>query len=219
VIRIILAEDHAMMRRGLRLVLEQQRDFEVVGEASDGREAVELAETKKPDVALLDITMPNWNGIEAARHISAKHSKTAIIMLSMHADESFVLRSIKAGARGYLLKESPEIDLVSAIRNISAGKSFFSPAVSRMLAQDYVRKLQENDIVDTYELLTAREREILQLIAEGGSNKDIANKLHLSLFTVETHRGNILKKLNLHGIPELILYAVRKGVITSESLR
>ena len=208
-----------MMRRGLRLVLEQQRDFEVVGEASDGREAVELAETKKPDVALLDITMPNWNGIEAARHISAKHSKTAIIMLSMHADESFVLRSIKAGARGYLLKESPEIDLVSAIRNISAGKSFFSPAVSRMLAQDYVRKLQENDIVDTYELLTAREREILQLIAEGGSNKDIANKLHLSLFTVETHRGNILKKLNLHGIPELILYAVRKGVITSESLR
>lgn len=218
-IRIILAEDHAMMRRGLRLVLEQQRDFEVVGEASDGREAVELAETKKPDVALLDITMPNWNGIEAARHISAKHSKTAIIMLSMHADESFVLRSIKAGARGYLLKESPEIDLVSAIRNISAGKSFFSPAVSRMLAQDYVRKLQENDIVDTYELLTAREREILQLIAEGGSNKDIANKLHLSLFTVETHRGNILKKLNLHGIPELILYAVRKGVITSESLR
>lgn len=213
-IRIILAEDHAVMRRGLRLILEQQSDFEVVGEASDGRGAVELAETTSPNIALLDITMPNWNGIEAARQISAKQPKVAIIMLSMHADESFVLRALKAGARGYLVKESAESDLINAIRMVSAGKSFFSPSVSRMLSQDYVRELQDRHIVDSYELLTAREREILQLIAEGKSNKEVAAMLNLSLFTIETHRGNILTKLGLHSVPELILYAVRKGIIS-----
>ena len=132
----------------------------------------------------------------------------------MHADESFVLRALKAGARGYVLKESREGDLINAIRLVSQGKSFFSPAVSRMLVEDYVRQLQDRDIKDSYELLTHREREILQLIAEGRSNKDIANMLNLSLYTVETHRGNILEKLNLHSVPELILYAVRKGVIS-----
>ena len=212
-IRIILGDDHSVIRRGLRLVLEQQRDFEVVGEASDGREAVGLAEEHKPDIAVLDITMPNLNGIEAARQITAKEPHTSIIMLSMHADESFVLRALKAGARGYVLKEAPEADLVHAVRLVSAGKSFFSPAVSRLLVEDYVRRLQDKDIEDSYDLLTTREREILQLIAEGKSNKDIANMLNLSLYTVETHRSNILEKLNLHSVPELILYAVRKGVI------
>jgi two-component system response regulator NreC len=212
-IRIILAEDHAVMRRGLRLVLEQQRDFQVVGEASDGREAVRLVESLKPNVAVLDITMPNLNGIEAANQMSTKQSGVAIVVLSMHADEGYVLRALKAGARGYVLKESPEADFVHAIRSVSEGKAFFSPAVSRMLVEDYVRQLQDKDIDDSYELLTAREREILQLIAEGKSNKDMANMLNLSLYTVETHRGNILQKLNLHSIPELILYAVRKGVI------
>jgi len=212
-IRIILGDDHSVIRRGLRLVLEQHKDFAVVGEASDGREAVSLAEEHKPDIAVLDITMPNLNGIEAARQITAKGPATSIIMLSMHADESFVLRALKAGARGYVLKEAPEADLVQAVRLVSGGKSFFSPAVSRLLVEDYVRRLQDKDIEDSYELLTSREREILQLIAEGKSNKDIANMLNLSLYTVETHRSNILEKLNLHSVPELILYAVRKGVI------
>jgi DNA-binding NarL/FixJ family response regulator len=212
-IRIILADDHAVMRTGLRLVLQQQEGFEVVGEASDGREAVTMAESLKPDVAVLDITMPNLNGIEAARQITAKQLGTSIVVLSMHADESFVLRALKAGARGYLLKESPESDLVSAIRLVCEGKSFFSPAVSRMLVEDYVRQLRDKDIEDSYELLSIREREVLQLVAEGKTNKEIAAMLNLSLYTVETHRSNILEKLNLHSVPELILYAVRKGVI------
>ena len=213
-IRIILADDHAVMRRGLRLVLEEQKDFQVIGEASDGREAVTLAETLKPNVVVLDITMPNLNGIEAARQISAKQLGVSIVVLSMHSDEGYVLRALKAGARGYLLKESPDTDLIRAIRSVHEGKSFFSPAVSRLLVEDYVRQLQDKDIEDSYELLTQRERELLQLIAEGKSNKDVANMLNLSLYTVETHRGNIMEKLNLHSVPELILYAVRKGVIS-----
>ena len=213
-IRIVVADDHAVMRRGLRLVLEQQTDFQVLGEANDGREAMTMVDSLKPDVAVLDITMPNLNGIEAARQISARTPGVAIVILSMHADEGYVLRALKAGARGYLLKESPESDFIQAIRAVSAGKAFFSPAVSRMLVEDYVRQLQDKDIEDSYELLTAREREVLQLIAEGKSNKDVANMLNLSLYTVETHRSNILEKLNLHSVPELILYAVRKGVIS-----
>lgn len=212
-IRIILAEDHAVMRRGLRLVLEGQKDFQVVGEASDGREALALAESVRPNVAVLDITMPNMNGIEAASQISAKQLGVAIVVLSMHSDEGYVLRALKAGARGYLLKESPEVDFIHAIRTVSQGKAFFSPAVSRLLVEDYVRQLQDKDIEDSYDLLTPRERELLQLIAEGKSNKDVANMLNLSTYTVETHRGNIMEKLNLHSVPELILYAVRKGVI------
>jgi DNA-binding NarL/FixJ family response regulator len=213
-IRIVLADDHAVMRRGLRLVLEQQQDFEVLGEANDGREAMNLVESCKPDVAVLDITMPNLNGIEAARQIIAKQPNVAIVILSMHSDEGYVLRALKAGARGYLLKESPEADFIQAVRSVSEGKAYFSPAVSRMLVEDYVRQLQDKDIEDSYDLLTSRERELLQLIAEGKSNKDIANMLNLSLYTVETHRSNILGKLNLHSVPELILYAVRKGVIS-----
>jgi two-component system, NarL family, response regulator NreC len=213
-IRIVLADDHAVMRRGLRLVLEQQKDFQVLAEANDGREAMSLVETFKPDVSVLDITMPNLNGIDAARQISAKQPDVAIVILSMHSDEGYVLRALKAGARGYLLKESPEADFIQAVRSVSDGKAFFSPAVSRMLVEDYVRQLQDKDIEDSYDLLTPRERELLQLIAEGKSNKDIANMLNLSLYTVETHRSNILEKLNLHSVPELILYAVRKGVIS-----
>jgi two-component system, NarL family, response regulator NreC len=213
-IRIVLADDHSVMRSGLRALLQQHPDMQVVGEANDGREALSLAESLKPDVAVLDITMPNLNGIEAARQMVAKQLDVAIIMLSMHSDESYVLRALRAGVRGYLLKEAAEIDLLHAIRAVTQGKSFFSPMVSRMLAEDYVRQLQGKEIADSYDLLTAREREILQLIAEGNSNKDIANLLNLSLYTVETHRGNILQKLNLHSVPDLILYAVRKGVIS-----
>jgi two-component system, NarL family, response regulator NreC len=212
-VQIILADDHAVMRRGLRLLLDQQDDFQVVGEAADGREAVMLAESLRPDVAVLDITMPNLNGIEAAHQISAKHLGIAIVILSMHADEGYVLRALKAGARGYLLKESPERDLLPAIRSVIDGKAFFSPIVSRLLVEDYVRQMQAKDLNDSYDLLSPREREILQLVAEGKTNKDVAVMLNLSLYTVETHRSNILEKLNLHSVPELILYAVRKDVI------
>lgn len=212
-IRILLADDHAVMRRGLRALLEGHQDFSVVGEANDGREAVSLAESLKPDVVVMDLTMPNLNGTEAARQITSKFPHVAVIILSMHSDESYVLRALKAGARGYLVKESAEDDLINAIRTVSQGKAFFSPAVSKMLVEDYVRQLQDKDIEDSYELLTAREREILQLVAEGKSNKDVANMLNLSVYTVETHRSNVMEKLNLHTVPELILYAVRKGVV------
>jgi len=213
-IRIVLADDHVVMRNGLRLLLERQPNFEVAGEAANGREAVEICEKLKPDVLVLDIAMPNLNGIEAARQISTKLPQIAIVILSMHSDESYVLRALKAGARAYLLKDSAEADLINAIRAVSEGKAFFSPAISKMLVDDYVRRLEQRGVYDSYELLTTREREILQLLAEGKSNKEVAAMLNLSLYTVETHRGNILQKLNLHSVPELILYAVRKGVIS-----
>jgi two-component system, NarL family, response regulator NreC len=213
-IRILLADDHNIMRNGLRLLLERQPGFQVVGEASDGRQTVEMSEALKPDVIVLDIAMPNLNGIEAARQIAGKLPDTAIVILSMHSDESYVLRALKAGARAYLLKDSAELDLIGAIKAVTDGKAFFSPAISKMLVEDYMRRMQQRGVEDSYELLTTREREILQLLAEGKSNKDVANVLNLSLYTVETHRGNMMQKLNLHSVPELILYAVRKGVIS-----
>ncbi|MFN7925680.1 MAG: response regulator transcription factor [Bryobacteraceae bacterium] len=213
-IRIALADDHAVIRSGLHALLERNPDFQVVGEAGDGRELVNLVDEQLPDVVITDIGMPNLNGTEAASQIVSKHKDIGVIVLSMHSDEGYVLRALKAGARGYLLKESPEADLIAAIRAVHAGKAFFSPAVSQLLVQDYVRQLQDREIEDSYELLSAREREVLQLVAEGKSNKDVANLLNLSVYTVETHRSNILEKLNLHSVPELILYAVRKGVIS-----
>jgi len=212
-IRILLADDHTVMRAGLRLLLERQPDMVVVAEAEDGRQTVELADAHTPEVVVLDIAMPNLNGIEAARQIVSKHPKTSVVILSMHSDESYVLRALKAGARAYLLKDSAESDLIRAIRAVRDGKSFFSPAVSKLLLEDYIRQIQERGEEDSYELLTTREREILQLLAEGKSNKDVANLLNLSLYTVETHRAHILQKLGLHTVPDLILYAVRKGII------
>jgi two-component system, NarL family, response regulator NreC len=213
-LRILLADDHTIMRNGLRLLLERQPDFSVIGEASNGHEAVELADLKAPDIVIMDVAMPMMNGIEATARITAASPKIAVVILSMHSDESYVLRALKAGARGYLLKDSAEGDLIGAVRAVAANKAFFSPAVSKVLAEDYLRQMQQRGVEDSYDLLTARERELLQLIAEGRSTKDIAALLNLSPYTVETHRGNLMSKLNVHSVPELILYAVRKRIIS-----
>src|SRR4051812_30354283 len=213
-IRILLADDHTVMRRGLRLLLEQQPEFQVVGEADDGRQAVDLAASLHPSVAVLDIGMPMLNGIEATRQIIAADPAIAVVVLSMHSDESYVLRALKAGAKAYLLKNSAEADLIQAVHAVAGGKSFFSPAIGRMLLEDYMRQVAKKEVEDSYDLLTPREKEILQLVAEGKINKEVANILKLSLYTVESHRGNIFEKLDLHSVPELILYAVRKGIIS-----
>jgi RNA polymerase sigma factor (sigma-70 family) len=211
-IRILLADDHSILRDGLRLLLERQ-GFMVVAEAGDGREAIRLAEEHRPDVAVMDVAMPLLNGIDATRKIVECCDPTRVIILSMHHDESYIVRALNAGARGYLLKDSLKADLIAAVNAVSQGHSYFSPKVSSLLQEDYFRELSDKQKTDTFELLTPREREILQLAAEGRSNKEIANLLNLSAYTVETHRSHILQKLNLHTVPELILYAVRKGII------
>ncbi|HEV2521397.1 MAG TPA: response regulator transcription factor [Candidatus Acidoferrales bacterium] len=213
-VRILLADDHIVMRTGLRALLERQPNLEIVGESENGRNAVDLAASLRPDVVVMDVGMPVLNGIEATKLIVTEHATTAVIILSMHSDESYVMRALKAGARGYLLKDSAPADLLSAIQAVSQNKSFFSPKVSRILAEDYVRVLKQKGAVDSYDLLTDREREILQLLAEGKANKEVATSLNISPYTVETHRKHILEKLNLHNPAELILYAVRKGIIS-----
>jgi len=213
-IRILLADDHTIMREGLRLLLERQEDFEIVGEASDGREAAELADSRNADIVIMDIAMPGLNGIEATRRITAQRPRTAVVILSMHSDESYILRSLRAGAQAYLLKDSVKEDLIGAVRAAVEGRSFFSPKVSRVLQEDYIHQIESKGVDDTWDLLTGREREILQLVAEGKTNKEIASVLNISPFTIDTHRSHILQKLNLHSAPELILYAVRKGMIS-----
>jgi two-component system response regulator NreC len=213
-LRILLADDHVVMRTGLRALLERQPNLEVVGETENGRETIERAASLSPDVVVMDVGMPVLNGIEATKTIVTEHPCIAVIILSMHADESYVMRALKAGARGYLLKDSAPADLLGAIQAVSQNKSFFSPKVSRILAEDYVRVLKQKGAVDSYDLLTDREREVLQLLAEGKANKEVATSLNISPYTVETHRKHILEKLNLHNPAELILYAVRKGIIS-----
>jgi DNA-binding NarL/FixJ family response regulator len=212
-IRILLADDHAVVRDGVRALLEKQTDMEVVAEAADGREAAELAQDLRPDVVIMDVGMPNLNGIDATRRILAAHPQIAVVILSMHQDESYVLRSLKAGAKGYLLKDSLRSDVLDAIRAVVQGRSFLTRKISRMMQEDYIREMEQRGLEDSYDLLTDREREVLQLAAEGKPNKEIAAALNISLTTVETHRMHILQKLGLHSVPELILYAVRKGII------
>jgi DNA-binding NarL/FixJ family response regulator len=213
-IRILLADDHNILRDGMRLLLERQAGFAVVGEAADGREVVQLAQEQSPDVVVMDIAMPNMNGIEATRRIVERKPEIGVVILSMHYDESYVIRSLKAGARAYLLKDAVKTELIAAIQAVVQGRSYFSPKISRILQEDFVQLLGRRDAEDSYDLLTEREREVLQLVAEGKTNKEIANHLTLSLYTVDTHRTHILQKLNLHSVPELILYAVRKGIIS-----
>ena len=213
-IRILLADDHNVVRDGLRALLEHEADMTVVAEAADGRESVRLAEEQSPDVVVMDLAMPNMNGIEATRRIVAANPRAAVVILSMHQDESYVLGSLNAGAKGYLLKDSMRKEVIDAIRAVHQGRSFVTRKVSRLLQEDYVSRLQNRNLQDSYDLLTSREREILQLIAEGRTNKEVAGVLNISPTTVETHRTHILRKLDLHSVPELILYAVRKGIIS-----
>ena len=210
-LRILLADDHTMVRQGLRKVLEERPEWQVVAEAGDGHEAVRLAELHKPDVAVLDVAMPLLNGIEATRHIAKRVPHTRILVLSMYSDEAYVTQMMKAGATGYLLKDSADVDLLQAVQSVAQGKSYFSPAVARLMLDDYARQRGTDD--DRYESLSDREREIFQLIAEGKANKEIAALLFISLSTVETHRARIMEKLDLHSAAEIVLYAVRRGVI------
>ena len=212
-IRVLLADDHGVVRKGLRFLIEQEEDIAVVGEAQDGREAVRMAKELQPDIIVMDIAMPQLNGIDATGQAIKASPHSGVLILSMHDDESYILRALEAGARGYILKDNAEDHLVQAIRIVAQGKPFFSPVIAQTLLEDYMRNLQQKGQQDSYSLLTDREKEVLQLLAEGRSNKDVAQLLDLSVYTVETHRTRIMQKLNLHNTAELVLYAVRKKII------
>ncbi|HUP05010.1 MAG TPA: response regulator transcription factor [Bryobacteraceae bacterium] len=213
-IRILLADDHTVVRDGLRALLDRESDLTVVAEASDGRESIQMAESETPDVVVMDLAMPNMNGMEATRRILAAHPRIGVVILSMHQDESYVLGALKAGAKGYLLKDSLRGEVVEAIRAVAQGRSFLTRKIARILQEEYVVRLRQRGLEDRYDLLSDREREILQMIAEGRANKEVANLLNISPTTVETHRGHILRKLDIHSVPELILYALRKGIVS-----
>lgn len=207
-IRILLADDHVMVRQGFRMILAAQPDMEIVGEAGNGREALELAEKLQPDVVVMDVAMPELNGIEATRRLAASSPRTRVLALSMYKDSVYVREILRAGARGYLLKDAIDRDLLAAVRAVAGGEGYLSPAVSEAVLSDYRRHVS-----DPLDLLSSREREVLQLIAEGKTNKDIASALKLSVYTVDAHRGRIMEKLNLHSVGELVRFAVRHGLI------
>jgi two-component system, NarL family, response regulator NreC len=211
-LRVLLADDHGIVRRGLRGLLEAE-GLTIVGEAADGLEAVHLCEEQQPDLLILDIGMPKLSGIEVAARAQKMSRPPGVIILSVHGDESYIMRALAAGARAYLLKSATDEDLMPAVRAVAAGKPFFSPGVTAVLVEDYIRRLQQRGLTDSYHLLTDREKEVLQLLAEGRSNKEVASLLNLGLSTVETHRANLMQKLNLHNTAEIVLYAVRKGLI------
>jgi DNA-binding NarL/FixJ family response regulator len=213
VITVLLADDHSIVRKGLRSSLEGETGIEVVGEASNGRETVRLCSHLKPLIAVIDIGMPQLNGIDAASQIGKASPRTKVIILSMHSDETYILRALTAGAKGYLLKDTAEDDLLPAVKSIAQGKSFFSPGIAKTLLEDHVRFLRQRGLEDSHDLLTDREKEVLHLLAEGRSNKEVANLLGIGVSTTETHRMNLMQKLNLHSTAEIILYAVRKRII------
>jgi two-component system response regulator NreC len=208
VIRILLADDHALVRQGFRMILSAQPDMEIIGEAGNGREAVELAEKLQPDLVIMDVTMPELNGIEATRRLTGVSPRARVLALSMHKDSVYVREILRAGARGYLLKDSVDTDLIAAVRAVAKGEGYLSPGVSDAVLTDY-----RKHVTDPLDLLTTREREVLQMIAEGKTNKEIATSLNLSVYTVEAHRGRVMEKLNLHSTGELVRFALRNGLI------
>jgi len=210
---VLLADDHGIVRRGLKSLLETEPGLAVVAEAADGLEALRLCEEHTPDMLILDVGMPKLNGIEVAARAQKLDNTPRVIILSMHSDESYILRALAAGARAYLLKDATDEDLLPAVRAVAGGKPYFSPSVTAVLVEDYLRRLQAKGLTDSYHLLTDREKEVLQLLAEGRSNKEVATLLDLGVSTVETHRANLMQKLNLHNTAEIVLYAVRKGII------
>jgi len=212
-LRILIADDHTLVRQGLRKILESQPGWEVIAEAGDGREAVQQTLDLQPDVVIIDIAMPRLNGVEALQQIERRAPQTRVLVLSMYADQAYVTRAVRSGAAGYLLKDSADVDLIQAIAAVSEGQSFFSPAVARVLLDEYVRQLSERGVADRYDTLSEREREVFQLVAEGHSNKEIAALLHISPTTVETHRARIMEKLDVHSTAEIVLSAVRRGII------
>ncbi|MHC4459564.1 MAG: response regulator [Planctomycetota bacterium] len=215
-IKILLAEDHKITREGLRALLEKESDMQVVGEAEQGRTAVQLVRELKPNVVIMDVSMPDLNGVEATRQILAKSSNVKIIALSMHSDTLFVAEMLKSGASGYLLKDCAFEELAQAIRTVVADKKYLSPSISGVVVDDYLHRLSKADVSGS-DVLTDREREVLQLMAEGKSTKQIALKLHISIKTVETHRRQIMNKLDIHTVAELTKYAVRKGLTSLET--
>lgn len=215
-ITVLLADDHTIVRKGIRSLLDEADFVEVVGEAADGNEAVQLTESLKPDVVVMDMTMPHLNGLEATRQIKKAHPEVQVLVLTMYTNEAYLFQMLKAGASGYLVKQSAPDELLSAIEAVYQGDSYLSPSVSRTLVDEYVRQVEETDVDDSYNNLTVREREILQLAAEGLTNREMADKLHISIKTVGVHRANLMEKLGLQNAADLIKYAIRKGIISLE---
>lgn len=211
--RVLIADDHGIVRRGLRALLEKSPEVSVVGEASDGREAVRLAAELRPNIVVMDIAMPMLNGVDATSQILSRDPEIKVIILSMHSDESYILRALSAGAKGYLLKDSAEGDILPAVQTVAKGRPYFSPVIASTLLDEYLQTMKKNKVRDSYDLLSEREKEVLQLLAEGKSNKEVASVLNLSPYTIESHRTSLMQKLNLHNTAEIVLYAVRKNII------
>ena len=213
-LQIVIADDHTLFRQGLRKILEEKPEWTIVAEAGDGREAIRQVAEMQPDIVILDLSMQLLNGMEAARQIARRSPQTRVLILSMHSEDAYVAQALRAGASGYLLKDSAAQDLITAISAIAEGKSFFSPRVAKVMLDGYLKHLPEQGVGDRYELLSEREREVFQLVAEGRSSKDIAALLSVSPSTIETHRAHVMQKLDLHNTAELVLFAARRGLIT-----
>jgi two-component system response regulator NreC len=212
-LRVLLVDDHTVVRQGLRKILESDDEIEIVGEAGDGRSAVDMVQRMRPHVVVMDVALPELNGIEATRQITKRVEGAKVLVLTMHSDDVYVRQSLKAGARGYLLKDSEDLDLIKAVKAVGQGGSFFSPSVSKVLLAGYLGDPTGKEVEDNLALLTDREREVLQLIAEGKTNKEVANLLNVSINTVETHRKHVMEKLDLHNTAELVRFAVRKKIV------